>query len=347
MDSNALKRKKLHFIVEENIPYMRGTLEPYGTVEYLASDAIDHDAAMRADALLVRTRTRCDATLLSGTPVRLVATATIGTDHIDIPWCRANGIRVANAPGCNAPAVAQYVLTALANLANRPIHQYRMGIVGVGHVGEIVRLWAASLGIDLMLCDPPRQRAEGGDQWHTLRELADSCDVITFHTPLTKEGPDATFHMADREFFHACRRAPIIINAARGPVVDTEAIIEAIKEGLIYQAVIDTWEGEPNISRQLLELTSIATPHIAGYSRQGKMRATRAVLDALSETFALPPIPFTGERTTPVLQRVNIPQLLWSYDPYADDSALRRSPDTFEALRNNYALRSEPQRLRR
>ena len=347
MDSNALKRKKLHFIVEENIPYMRGTLEPYGTVEYLASDAIDHDAAMRADALLVRTRTRCDAALLADTPVRLVATATIGTDHIDLAWCEANGIRVANAPGCNAPAVAQYVLSALANLANRRIHQYRMGIVGVGHVGRIVQQWAASLGIELMLCDPPRQRAEGGDQWHTLTELAENCDVITFHTPLTKEGPDATYHMAGREFFHACRRAPIIINAARGPVADTEAIIEAIKEGRIYQAVIDTWEGEPNISRELLDITSIATPPIAGYSRQGKMRATRAVLDAVTETFSLPPIPFTGERPTPVLQHVNLPQLLWSYDPYADDTALRHSPESFETLRNTYALRSEPQRLRR
>lgn len=342
MDSNALEHKELHFVVEENIPYMRGTLEPYGTVEYLPSDAITRDVAERADALLVRTRTRCDEALLHDTPVRLVATATIGTDHIDIPWCEANGIRVANAPGCNAPAVAQYVLTAVANLANRPVAEYRLGIVGVGHVGSIVEKWALSMGIDVMRCDPPRQRAEGGDGWFSLDEIAERCDIITFHTPLTRKGEDATFHLADDAFFEKCRRAPIIINAARGPVVDTQALIRAIREGRVYQAVIDTWEGEPEISRQLLDLTTIATPHIAGYSLHGKMRATRMVLDAVSETFGLPTIHFEGETATPVARRVNVPKLLWSYDQYADDAALRSDPAAFETLRDTYSFRAEP-----
>lgn len=342
MDTNALSSQKLHFVVEENIPYMRGTLEPYGTVEYLSSDAITHAVAERADAVLVRTRTRCDAALLQDTPVRLVATATIGTDHIDLPWCEAHGIRVANAPGCNAPAVAQYVLTSVATLINRPISEYRIGIVGVGHVGTIVERWALSLGMDVMRCDPPRQRAEGGEGWYSLEELAEKCDIITFHTPLTRSGEDSTYHLADASFFAKCRRAPIIINAARGPVVETRALIDAICSGMVYQAVIDTWEGEPAISRELLRYTTIATPHIAGYSRQGKMRATRMVLDAVSETFGLPHIEFEGEEPTPVMKRVKVPQLLWSYDPYIDDNALRSDPEAFERLRDTYNLRPEP-----
>lgn len=342
MENNALKAGKLHFVVEENIPYIAGVLEPYGTVEYLPSLAITHSVAKGADALLVRTRTRCDEKLLHDTPVRLVATATIGTDHIDKEWCLANGVSVANAPGCNAPAVAQYVLSAVANLINRHISEYRIGIVGVGHVGSIVERWARSLGMKVMLCDPPRQRAEGGDQWHTLEQIAEQCDIITFHTPLTKTGEDATYHLADARFFDSCRRAPIFINAARGPVVDTPALIDAIRAGKVHHVVVDTWEGEPRISHELLSLCDIATPHIAGYSLHGKMRATRMVLDAVSQTFGLPHITFPGEHPMPVAPRVNVPTLLQTYNPFQDDFLLRQTPEDFEELRDNYPLRPEP-----
>lgn len=342
MEDVAIKSKKLHFVVEENIPYIEGVLESYGTVEYLPSLAITHSVAERADALLVRTRTRCDEKLLHDTSVRLVATATIGTDHIDKDWCAAHGVRVANAPGCNAPAVAQYVLSTVAHLINRHIGEYRIGIVGVGHVGSIVEKWARSMGMRVMLCDPPRQRVEGGDQWHSLEEIAEHCDIITLHTPLTTTGADATYHLADASFFDSCRRAPIFINAARGPVVDTPALIEAIRTGKVHHAVVDTWEGEPRISRELMDLCDIATPHIAGYSLHGKMRATRMVLDAVSETFGLPHLTFPGEHPMPVAPRVNVPILLNTYNPFQDDYMLRANPDDFEELRDNYPLRPEP-----
>lgn len=342
MESDTLTSKQLHFIVERNIPYIHGALEPFGKVEYLDPESITPDTVRHADALIVRTRTRCNAKLLEGSTVKFIATATIGTDHIDMDWCHSHGITIANAPGCNAPAVAQYVLASIASLANRPVSQYRLGIVGVGNVGRIVEKWALSMGMDVMLCDPPRQRAEGGTRWHTLDQLAAACDVITFHTPLIHTGPDATYHLADEAFFNTLRRSPIIINAARGPIVDTPALTAAIKEGKVFQAVIDTWENEPHPDPELMAYTAIATPHIAGYSSEGKLRATRMALDAVSKFFGLPPISFRDDRRTPVAERVSVPRLLWSYDPLADDQALRENPEDFEALRNNYRLRHEP-----
>lgn len=342
MELDVTPTRPLHFVVESHIPYMRGVLEPFGTVTYLDPADITPAAVRDADALLVRTRTRCDAALLAGSRCRFVGTATIGTDHIDLPWCAANGITVANAPGCNAPAVAQYVLASVAALANRPISQYRIGIVGVGHVGRIVAQWAESLDMKVFLCDPPRQRSEGGDRWHSLDELARECDVITFHTPLTKEGPDATFHLADDSFFAKLRRAPIVINAARGPVADTEAIIRAKEQSLISHAVIDTWENEPAISQRLLELTSIATPHIAGYSQQGKARASRMVVEALAQAFGLHGVKFPGDDIAPVPARVRLSTLVDGYNPFADDARLRADTSTFELLRNTYPLRTEP-----
>lgn len=332
----------LHFVVEANIPYIHGVLEPYGTVDYLRAEAIDADAVRDADAVIVRTRTRCDEALLKGSKVKIVATATIGTDHIDLAWCAANGITVANAPGCNAPAVAQYVLASVATLMNRPISQHTIGIVGVGHVGRIVERWARGMNMNVMLCDPPRQRAEGGSQWHTLDQLASRCDIVTFHTPLTRTGQDSTWHMADQAFFDSLKRAPIIINAARGAVADNAALVRAIEQGQVSHAVVDTWENEPCLLPALLERADIATPHIAGYSAQGKMRATRMALDAVSQCLGLPKLVMPGETPAPVPDQVTVKGLLSSYDPMADTRALRQHPDRFEQLRNNYALRNEP-----
>lgn len=346
MEHSSLNTNPLHFVVEANIPYIRGVLEPYGTVSYLAAGAIDRAAVANADAVIVRTRTRCNEALLSGSRLQLVATATIGTDHIDLPWCAANGIEVVNAPGCNAPAVAQYVMASLATLANRPLNQYVLGIVGVGHVGKIVERWARKLDMQVLVCDPPRQRAEGGNGWSTLAEIAAKCDAITFHTPLNRDGDDRTFHIVDAGFFSSLRRAPIVVNAARGPIVDTPALVEALKDGTVSHAVIDTWEKESDIDAALLALADIATPHIAGYSAEGKMRATRMVLDAVSRKFGLPQLAMPGEHPLPVADEVTVPGVLASYNPLADTTALRANPAAFEALRNNYPLRHEPRQAR-
>jgi erythronate-4-phosphate dehydrogenase len=332
---------KLNIIVEKNIPFVRGLLEPYANVQYLEADKIDAAAVKDADALMVRTRTRCNEALLDGSRCKFVGTATIGVDHIDRQWCADHGITAVNAPGCNAPAVAQYVFASIATLMNRPINQHTIAIVGVGHVGKIVETWARSLDMRVMLCDPPRQREEGGDCWSTLSEVAENADIITFHTPLTRTGEDATYHLADADFFASLRRSPLIINAARGPVVDNAALVQALDKAQVSHAVIDTWEGEPAISSELLERVAIGTPHIAGYSYEGKVRATSMILEALTNKLGLPhlrpdvPVP----AATPTVVRVR--QVLASYNPKVDDANLRANPNDFELLRNHYNLRHE------
>lgn len=332
---------RLNFVIERNVPFIAGLLEPYANVTYLAADEFTPKAVKDADALIVRTRTHCDADLLAKSKCRFIGTATIGTDHIDSKWCEANGITVINAPGCNAPAVAQYVFASIMQLANRPLPQYTVGIVGVGHVGSIVERWARGLCMDVMVCDPPRMRAEGGDQWSTLAEIAEKADIITFHTPLTREGDDTTYHIADDKFFASLKRSPIIINSARGSICDTDALIHALDSGEVSAAVIDCWEGEPEISLELLKRAAIATPHIAGYSHDGKVRATQMILDAITTFFYLPRVTMSAATPKAVARTVKPLAIAESYNPLADTVALKNDPSSFEALRNNYRYRSE------
>ena len=332
-------------IVERNVPFLE-ELATQADVEYLPYADITADAVREADALVVRTRNRCDSSLLEGSKVSLVATATIGTDHIDLPWCAAHGIEVANAPGSNAPAVAQYVFSSLARVVNRPLASYRLGIVGVGHVGSIIESWARAMGMRVMLCDPPRQQAEGGDQWHSLVDLAREADIITFHTPLTKESPYPTLHLADETFFNSLRRAPIIVNSARGAVVDNAAWVEALKAGLCGPAIVDCWENEPNLNPELLSLASIATPHIAGYSFEGKQRASQMALDALCRHFNLPAMKVSGKAPISPATSITVASALKGYNPEVDTASLRAAfasdgPKAFERLRNEYNLRPE------
>lgn len=331
--------KKLKVIVDSHIPYLE-SLGSVAQVEVLDPSSITPQAVADADALIVRTRTRCDAALLGGSSVKFVATATIGLDHIDRSWCADAGIKVVNAPGCNAPAVAQYVFATALRLINRPLRSYTLGIVGVGNVGRIVEEWARSMNMPVMLCDPPRQAAEGGDCWSSLDDIAAKADIITFHTPLTRGGECPTWHLADDKFFSSLRRAPIIINAARGPVADTSAWLSAIECGKIKGSVVDCWEGEPDINPQLLEMADIATPHIAGYSSDGKKRASQMVIDAFTSHFGLPHLD-TGLEIASVPEAVTPRAVMLSYDPMADDEALRAEPQSFEALRNHYDFRPE------
>ncbi|MDE6322404.1 MAG: 4-phosphoerythronate dehydrogenase, partial [Muribaculaceae bacterium] len=277
----------IHVIVEDKIPFIRGVLDPFCRVSYLPADRIDAAAMSDADALITRTRTRCDAALLDASPCRFIATATIGTDHIDLDYCRRRGITVANAPGCNAPAVAQWVLASALTLRSDDPRTLTMGIVGVGHVGRQLAQWASQLGYRLMLCDPPRACKEGGAGFSTLDEIARQADIITFHTPLTRSGDDATYHLGGEEFFSSLKRRPLVMNAARGGVMDTHAAIRAIELGQVSAMAIDTWEGEPSINHTLLQFADIATPHIAGYSMMGKVRATAMALNAFTQHFHL------------------------------------------------------------
>lgn len=338
---NKLNKPALKFVADCHIPYLRGVLEPYACVEYLSPDDITPEVVKDADGLIVRTRTRIDSQLLNDSQCRFVATATIGTDHIDKKWAKEREISIVNAPGCNAPAVAQYVFASLARLINRPISQHTIAIVGVGNVGRIVERWARALDMRVMRVDPLRQEAEGGTDWHTLEDVAREADIITFHTPLTRDGEHSTYHLADNEFFKSLKRAPIIINSSRGPVVDNAALVEAINEGLVSHSVIDVWEGEPAINLDLLEKADIATPHIAGYSRDGKIRATSMVLNEISEYFGLPRLNADGPTAQPVPETVSIQSVMKSYNPLDDTRALKSDPTQFEKLRDNYNLRAE------
>lgn len=337
-----MEHRKLKIIVERNIPFINGVLDDLADVSYLTASEITGEAMKHTDALVTRTRTRCDSRLLDGSQCRFIATATIGTDHIDLPYCASRGITVANAPGCNAPAVAQWVLSSALRLIEGSPAGKTIGIVGVGHVGSIVDRWARGLGFTTLLCDPPRADREPHSRFVTLDQIARKADIITFHTPLTVSGPHPTLHLADHILLSRCARRPIIMNAARGPVTDTAALIEALQSHQISAAAIDCWENEPAISTQLLQMATIATPHIAGYSREGKVRATQMALDALTAHFGLPRRMADAPEASAPKTTVTATELLHSYNPLADTIDLRSNPATFESLRNTYRLRPEP-----
>lgn len=336
-----MPNSNINIIVEENVPFVRGLLDPYATVRYLAPADITPKAVETADGMIIRTRTRCDEGLLVRSQCKIVATATIGTDHINTEYCRRRGITVVNSPGCNAAAVAQYVFGALMQTVNRPLSSHTIGIVGVGHVGSIVERWARGLDMKVLLCDPPRQRAEGGDQWCDIDTLARECDIITFHTPLTRTGEDATFHMVDAAFLSKLRRAPILINTARGEIFYTEAVVAAKDAGQAGPLIVDCWENEPRIDRELLRRAAIATPHIAGYSREGKIRASQTVLDAITTFFMLPRVTIDAPLPPAPAVTVSMAGITGSFDPLPLSLALKSDPDSFERQRNTYPLRSE------
>lgn len=320
----------MKIIVENHIPYIKGVLEPFATVCYLADSEITPAAVRDADALLVRTRTRCNEELLGESKVQFVGTATIGVDHIDLDYCRRCGIAVSNAPGCNAPAVAQWVFATIGTwMQARDIQAstgLRLGIVGVGHVGSIVARWASRLGFEVVLNDPPLG----------LHGNVAHCDIITYHTPLTRGGDFPTWHLCDAEMLAQANRCSLILNASRGAVCDNVAL--AAWHG---DVAIDCWEGEPNINRQLLDKAIVATPHIAGYSIEGKQRGTAMIVDALNRHFGwnasvnMPSAPLLGA------DDVSISAILDSYNPLIDTAALRSNPASFEVLRNTYHLRPE------
>ena len=335
----------MKIIVDSHIPNIQGLIEPRAQVLYLEPGDITRDAVRDADALIVRTRTRCDANLLDGSRVRFIGSATIGMDHIDLDYCATHGITVRNAPGCNAPAVAQWVFCAIdAWMCARNITTTRgltLGIVGVGHIGSIVARWARQLGFTVLLNDPPQDNRDGStdDIFEPLETLQRRCDIITFHTPLTRDGQWPTWHLCDQAFLDGLARCRLIIDAARGPIADNAALL-----GWHGDVALDCWENEPNVSRDLLDKAIVATPHIAGYSREGKQRGTAMMLEALNAFYGwdipIPEIaaPATGARD------VTLAGIAASYDILADTAALKSSPATFESQRNHYPHRPEYRR---
>lgn len=332
-------------IVDNKIPYIKGLIETLADeVIYLPGKDFTPEVVKEADALIIRTRTLCNRQLLEGSKVQFIGTATIGFDHIDTKYCQEAGITWSNCPGCNAGAVEQYVHAALLLLQQEKGLQLKracLGIVGVGHVGERIRRMAERIGMKVLLNDPPR--ADAGEQGFTsLDTLAEQCDILTFHTPLIREGKYQTFHLADRTFFQKLQRRPYLLNTSRGEVVETEALLEALDTGTVTEAVIDVWENEPHISQELLNKVFIGTPHIAGYSADGKANATRMVLKAFCHFFHKPSnfhivLP-TSSNAFSENENLRILQL---YNPLKDYETLRTNPEHFEQLRGDYPLRRE------
>ena len=345
----------MKIVVYDKIPFIREAISQISTdVIYKPGIAISPDDIHDADALIIRTRTRCDEALLKGSKVSFIATATIGYDHLDIEYLKRTHITWTNCPGCNANSVGQYIHSCLLLLEKEKgydLSKTTVGLVGVGHVGHAVIEAIRPLGVQILLNDPPQKEAlrkagKPHEFFLKMEELQEKCDIISFHTPLITKGPYPTFHLANKTFFNALKKQPIIINTSRGAVVDNTDVLQALKDGIIRDAIIDTWENEPNINQELLNLIYIGTPHIAGYSADGKANATRMALTALCNHFHLPVtfqirVPQLPEEELPAPNLTETERALVLYNPHADSLKLKSHPTMFEELRGNYPLRRE------
>ena len=340
----------MKIVADKHIPFLEGVFEPYADVVYIDGRQINHDDVVDADALIIRTRTKCNADLLDGTKVQLISTATIGTDHIDLDYCARHGIEVHNAEGCNAGGVMQYVFSALYGVAARKnikLDGANFGIIGVGHVGSKVERMARYLGFNVLRCDPPRAAAEGEEGFCSQEYLLANSQIVTMHTPLD----DTTRGMADEEFFMLMQPGAIFINASRGEVMNEDALKVAYPK--LGAAIIDTWNNEPDVDEDLIELVDVATPHIAGYSFQGKQNGTASAVQSVAHHFGIEELyDYYPENDIPDHE----PKLLdlkdkkqgeiaavfqYNYPIFTDDFRFRMEPGNFEKMRSNYQYRRE------
>jgi erythronate-4-phosphate dehydrogenase len=351
-------------LADENIPFARDAFGSLGDVRLISGRAMTAPAVRDAELLLVRSITRVDRALLEGSRVRFVATATIGTDHVDEAWLREAGIAFSAAPGSNANSVGEYMVCALLTLAarqGRPLAGRSIGIVGVGNVGTRVEAKCRALGMKALLNDPPLQRRTGDPKYRPLDELS-GCDFITLHTPLEKGGPDPTWHLADARFISRMRPDAVLCNAGRGDVVDGAALLAALESRRVAGAVLDVWAGEPGIDPALLGRVDLATPHIAGYSYDGKVNGTEMIYRAACahlktaprwDRAACMPAPEFPELALDAAGRPDEAVLreaaLRLYPIHRDDEGLRRLAALpadkqgryFDKLRKDYPVRRE------
>jgi len=347
----------LRIVADDKIPFLKGVLEPFAEVTYLPGNQINRTNIMGSDALLVRTRTRCNSELLAGTPVKYIGTATIGFDHIDTAFCEENNIKWISAPGCNSSSVQQYIAAALLRISAESglsLKGKTIGIIGVGNVGSKVQKLANVLGMNVLLNDPPRERREGKNNFVGLDQLLIESDIITLHVPLNMDGEDRTFHMFNNEVFYKVKRRCWLINSSRGEVVETEALKNALSGERIEGAVLDVWEREPEIDIPLMHMAFLATPHIAGYSADGKANGTAMIVKNLCESFNIPlagwypsevpgtqdpvlAIDCTGKTSEEIVRKA----VNHTYNIVEDDVRLRFDPSRFEIERENYPVRRE------
>ncbi len=348
----------IKIIADDRIPFLKGILEPYARVIYLPGREINRDAVSGADALLIRTRTKCNAGLLEGSQVKFIGTATIGYDHIDTVFCKSANITWKNAPGCNSSSVKQYVTASLLSIFNAYMvdpEGLTLGVVGAGNVGSKVAQTGTVLGMNVLLNDPPRERREGSSEFTDLDKVLMDSDVLTLHVPLTEEGADKTRHLINEKTILKLKKGAWLVNSSRGEVVDTESLKKSLDSGRLAGSVIDVWENEPDIDRELLQMSFISTPHIAGYSADGKANGTSMIVNELAGFFGLPltdwypedipqpSVPLMIEIETRGKKDVEIvtEAVQKTYNIDNDDLALRYSPDIFELWRENYPVRRE------
>jgi len=347
----------MKIIIDDKIPYIHGAFEGVAEVVYLPGSKTTPEIVKDADAIVTRTRTICNEKLLAGSSVKFIVTATIGYDHIDTDYCDAAGIKWTNAPGCNSKSVEQYIASTLMVLAeqkNLKLKELCIGVVGVGNVGSKVVQIGELFGMKVLRNDPPRERAEGSAEFVSLRHVMDEADIISLHVPLNMKGEDATFHLGSESFFSGLKKKPILINSCRGEVVETQAVKAALKSNQISGFVCDCWENEPEIDLELLAMTEIATPHIAGYSKDGKATGTEMSVKAINQFFGLglenwqpsgveqPANPvFELDGTGLSEQDIIAKAILHTYDIRNDDQDFRNNTAQFEQLRGDYPVRRE------
>lgn len=350
-------------VADENIPLLDAFFAGFGEIRRYPGRAIDAACVKDADVLLVRSVTRVTAQMLEGSQVRFVGTCTIGTDHLDLDYLAQAGIHWSSAPGCNARGVVDYVLGSLLTLAELDgvaLQDRVYGVVGAGQVGERLVRVLRGLGWKVLVCDPPRQAREEGE-FVSLQAILEQCDAISLHTPLLRDGPDPTWHLLGGEQLARLRPGAWLINASRGPVVDNQALRELLLDREDVQAVLDVWEGEPQVDLALADLCTLATPHIAGYSLDGRQRGTAQVYQAfcrwrgepeLVRLATLLPPPSLAQidldaRTAPAWALAALCRAV--YDPRRDDADFRRSLSAdparqraaFDLLRKHYPERRE------
>jgi len=355
-------KNAMHLIVDANIPAADACFSAFGRVTRLPGREITSAHLREANALIVRSVTPVTETLLAGTPVRFVGTCTIGTDHIDRDYLAAHSIGFASAPGCNAEAVADYVLSSLATLAERdgrPLFERRVGVVGVGNVGARVQARLQGVGIDVQLCDPPRAEREGSAGFTELDTLIERCDVLCLHTPLVMAGKHATYHLLDADRIAALKPHSVVLNAGRGGCADGHALYQRLAGQGDITAALDVWENEPGIDAALHQQAALATPHIAGYSLDGKLRGSLMIHRALAEHLGTPSaLALDDICPPPALASLTLTQALpveealrlcarAVYDTRRDHDALCRRAaregmaQGFDACRADYPLRRE------
>ena len=344
----------MKIVADDRIPFLRGVFEPFAEVVYLPGKKVTPADVADADALIVRTRTRCDKALLGNSKVRCVATATIGFDHIAGDELDDCGILWSNAPGCNADSVKNYIASALAAM-DIPLRGKVMGIIGVGQVGSRVAAVAESFGMKVLLNDPPRADLEGSEKFVSLDEVLAQSDIVTLHVPLEKAGKYPTVSMANGEFFRKMRKGAWFFNSCRGEVMEEKEFLQAVSSGKLGGSLIDVWPGEPEISREMLTAVDFGTPHIAGYSADGKANGTSASVRFVARTLGIKElIDFqAAELPEPVypamidLAGVSDADeavkkaILHAYDIRRDTVSLQENPGDFEALRGKYWSRRE------